>query len=111
MPINPDAVGARSEPSRRSWTSNDSLLYAVGVGAGAEDPLAELEFTTENSQDVTQRALPTMPVVLGFGGGDVISILDTGTFQNLKDILVPFGPNETPARFECAALVTLPTCQ
>jgi acyl dehydratase len=73
MPINPDAVGARSEPSRRSWTSKDSLLYAVGVGAGAEDPLAELEFTTENSQDVTQRALPTMPVVLGFGGGGVIA--------------------------------------
>ena len=27
----------------------------------------ELEFTTENSQDVTQRALPTMAVVLGAG--------------------------------------------
>jgi len=73
MPINPDAVGAKSEPARRSWTSKDSLLYAVGVGAGAEDPLSELEFTTENSQDVTQRALPTMPVVLGFGGGGVIT--------------------------------------
>jgi acyl dehydratase len=79
MPINPDAVGARSEPSRRSWTSKDSLLYAVGVGAGAEDPLAELEFTTENSQDVTQRALPTMPVILGFGGGGVIAKI--GTFN------------------------------
>jgi MFE-2 hydratase 2 N-terminal domain/MaoC like domain len=68
MPINPDAVGARSEPARRRWDSKDSLLYAIGVGAGAVDPLDELEFTTENSQDVTQRALPTMAVVLGAGG-------------------------------------------
>ena len=67
MPINPDAVGTRSQPERRRWSSKDSLLYALGVGAGADDPQAELEFTTENSQDVTQRALPTMPVVLGAG--------------------------------------------
>jgi acyl dehydratase len=69
MPINHDAVGAKSEPARHSWTSNDCLLYAVGVGAGADDPSQELAFTTENSQDVDQRALPTMAVVLGVGGG------------------------------------------
>lgn len=70
MPINPDAVGTRSEPIRRTWTSKDCLLYALGVGAGAADPSQELEFTTENSKDVTQRALPTTAVVLGgLGGG------------------------------------------
>jgi acyl dehydratase len=69
MPINHEAVGARSEPARHSWTSKDCLLYAVGVGAGAEDPSQELAFTTENSQDVDQRVLPTMAVVLGAGGG------------------------------------------
>ena len=68
MPINPEAVGAKSEPSRHSWTSKDALLYAVGVGAGQE-PSEELEFTTENSADVDQKVLPTMAVVLGFGGG------------------------------------------
>ena len=78
MPINPDAVGSTSEPARRRWTSKDSLIYALGVGAGAEDPLAELEFTTENSQDVAQRALPTMAVVLGAGGAGLGSI---GTFN------------------------------
>jgi acyl dehydratase len=67
MPVNPDAVGARSEPARRRWTSKDCLVYALGVGAGAEDPAEELAFTTENSQDVTQRALPTTAVVLGAG--------------------------------------------
>ncbi|HEX6418315.1 MAG TPA: MaoC/PaaZ C-terminal domain-containing protein [Acidimicrobiales bacterium] len=74
MPINPDAVGSRSEPVRHAWTSKDSLIYALGVGAGAADPLTELEFTTENSQDVPQRALPTMAVVLGSPGGALGSI-------------------------------------
>lgn len=69
MPIRTDAVGARSEAGRRSWTSKDALLYALGVGAGSLDPVhAELAFTTENSKDVAQRVLPTMPVVLSAGG-------------------------------------------
>ncbi len=70
MPMNLDAVGAVSQPSTISWTSKDALLYALGVGAGQTDPTGfELEFTTENSQNVEQRVLPTMPVVLGMGGG------------------------------------------
>ena len=75
MPINPNAVGAKSEPGTRSWTSKDALLYALGVGAGTIDPVhAELEFTTENSKDVRQRVLPTMPVVLGAGGNVLAQI-------------------------------------
>jgi acyl dehydratase len=65
MPLNPDAVGTVSEPAEASWTSTDSLLYALGVGAGATDPTGfELEFTTENSDGIEQKALPTMPVVI-----------------------------------------------
>ncbi len=79
MPINPDAVGAKSEPSRRSWSSKDCLLYALGVGAGADDPLGELEFTTENSNGIEQRALPTLAVVLGAGGGGAIGAI--GSFN------------------------------
>lgn len=79
MPINPDAVGSRSEPSVASWTSKDCLLYALGVGAGATDPTGfELEFTTENSQDVTQRVLPTFPVVIPGGAG---AWADVGSFN------------------------------
>ncbi len=65
MPINPSAVGSRGEPTETVWDSKDSLLYAVGVGAGQQpaDP-TELPFVTENSMEITQRALPTMPVVL-----------------------------------------------
>ena len=35
MPINPEAVGEVGTPKKRSWTSKDALLYAVGVGAGS----------------------------------------------------------------------------
>jgi acyl dehydratase len=70
MPINPDAVGHRSEPNEASWTSKDALLYALGVGAGVTDPTGfELEFTTENSQNVEQKVLPTFPVVIPGGRG------------------------------------------
>lgn len=75
MPINPDAVGAKGDPTRQSWDSKDCLLYAVGVGAGHE-PLEELQFTTENTSDVTQKVLPTMAVTLGFGGGSLGKIGD-----------------------------------
>ncbi len=64
MPLNPDAVGMKGEPTKRSWTSKDALLYSLGVGAGTD----ELAFTTENTKDTPQRVLPTMAVVLGGGG-------------------------------------------
>lgn len=64
MAINPQAVGAKGNPARRSWTSKDALLYAVGVGAGTD----ELQFTTENTKDLPQKVLPTFAVIIGGGG-------------------------------------------
>lgn len=75
MPINPDAVGSKGEPAEKAWTSKDSLLYALGVGCGTQD----LQFTTENTSGVDQRALPTMAVVLGMGGGGGMAKI--GTFN------------------------------
>jgi acyl dehydratase len=70
MPINPDAVGATSDPVDVSWTSKDALLYAVGVGAGTN----ELAFVTENTNGVDQQVLPTFAVVVGWGqGGGAVS--------------------------------------
>src|SRR5581483_2880506 len=75
MPINPDAAGFSSDPSEASWTSKDCLLYALGVGAGVIDPTGfELEFTTENSQDIEQKVLPTLPVVIPGGSGQFAKI-------------------------------------
>jgi acyl dehydratase len=77
MPMNLDSVGKVSEPGQRSWTSKDALLYALGVGAGQTDPTGfELEFTTENSQNIAQRVLPTFPVIIGMGGGAMPSFGD-----------------------------------
>jgi acyl dehydratase len=42
----------------------DALLYAIGVGAGLGGPLRELEFTTENSEGIDQRVLPTFGVLI-----------------------------------------------
>lgn len=64
MPINPDAVGEVGTPKKRSWTSKDALLYAVGVGAGTD----ELAYTTENTKDTQQKVLPTFAVIIGGGG-------------------------------------------
>jgi acyl dehydratase len=76
MPLNPEAVGTATGPTEISWTSKDSLLCAVGVGAGT----GELAFTTENTNGVQQRAFPTMPVILGWGRGES-PMAKIGTFN------------------------------
>ena len=60
----PDAVGAVGTPEKYSWTSDEALLYAVGVGAGTD----ELQYTTENTEGVRQQVLPTFAVIIGGGG-------------------------------------------
>ena len=77
MPLNPDAVGTESEPVDVAWDSKDALLYAVGVGAGTD----ELAFTTENTDRVPQRVLPTFPVVIGWGAGASSVLRAIGTFN------------------------------
>jgi acyl dehydratase len=74
MPIDPHAVGKTGDTVKRSWTSKDALLYALGVGAGTDD----LAFTTENTKDTPQRVLPTFAVIIGGGG---IPFSKIGTFN------------------------------
>lgn len=83
MPINPDAVGTKTEGNRWAWTADDALLYALGVGAGVADPVgAELEFTTENTAGVTQQALPSFCVMAGFKArGGKSPMASAGTFD------------------------------
>ena len=122
MPINPDAAGAVGEETEISWTSKDSLLYALGVGAGASDPTGfELEFTTENTRDTPQRALPTEVVVLGMGGspdyGDfnLAALLHGDQHIELHQELPPAGSAVAQSRVAAiydkikAALVVLET--
>ena len=102
MPINPDAVGETGGPVKRSWNSKDALLYAVGIGAGTSD----LEFTTENTNNTTQRVLPTFAVIIGGGGAPMNKI---GSFNpmlmvhgeqgiELLDEIPPDGEIESTGR-------------
>jgi acyl dehydratase len=59
MAIDPKAIGATTEPMLFEWTDRDTMLYALGVGAGTQD----LSFTTENSHGITQQVLPTYAVI------------------------------------------------
>jgi acyl dehydratase len=54
-------VGRRSEVLEVSWTERDTMLYALGVGAGVD----HLALTTESSAGHPLTALPTMALVLG----------------------------------------------
>jgi acyl dehydratase len=59
MAIDPKAIGAVTDPTLFEWTDRDTLLYALGVGAGLDDRA----FTTENSHDIPQQVLPTYAVI------------------------------------------------
>ena len=62
-------VGKELESGTFSWDSDRTLLYAIGVGAGLNNPLEELQFTTENTQGVEQQVIPTFMTQMAVGGG------------------------------------------
>ncbi|MEV1291586.1 MaoC/PaaZ C-terminal domain-containing protein [Pseudonocardia sp. NPDC049635] len=59
MALAPDLEGTQCEPVNFAWSRDDALLYAVAVGAGAEDPASELALTTENTAGVRTVVLPS----------------------------------------------------
>jgi acyl dehydratase len=68
MAIDYDKLKAwRFRPVEQLYTARDTILYALGLGLGA-DPMDEdqLRFTFEEAEGFA--ALPTMPVVLGSPG-------------------------------------------
>lgn len=97
MSIDLDSVGRKGEAGEREWTSFDSLLYSISVGAGLGAPETELEFTTENSTGVEQRALPSMIGVLlagtepSFGEVDMSKLLHGDQFFELHKPLPTAG--------------------
>jgi acyl dehydratase len=76
MAIDPSAIGAVTEPKVYEWTDRDTMLYALGVGAGTDD----LAFTTENSHDVAQQVLPTFAVIccMGFAAAPLVGSFNWG---------------------------------
>lgn len=76
MSIDLNAVGRSAGPVKVGWDSKDALLYALGVGAGADNPREELSLTTENTAGVSQEILPTYAIVLA---------------QRATGLRIPFG--------------------
>jgi len=76
MAIDPSAIGAVTEPTVYEWTERDTLLYALGVGAGTGD----LAYTTENSHEVPQQVLPTFAVIccMGFAATPLVGSFNWG---------------------------------
>src|ERR1700742_3193549 len=70
MPIDSNAIGAKTDANVFEWTDRDTMLYALGVGAGIDD----LAFTTENSHEVPQQVLPTYAVICcpAFGAAGLV---------------------------------------
>lgn len=67
MPIRyPEILELKSEGQRFSWTERETMLYALGIGLGA-DPMnrRELPFVYENGL----KALPTQTTVAAWGAG------------------------------------------
>ena len=109
MPLNTDSVGFATSPMEVSWTSRDTLLYALGVGAGALDPTAfELEFTTENSAGHAQQVLPTFPVVLPRRDGWVSQIgeFDPATLVHGEQSLSLHAPIPVEGRVSLVTTIT-----
>jgi acyl dehydratase len=90
MTIDPTAIGATTEPARFDWTDRDTMLYALGVGAGTDD----LSFTTENSHEITQQVLPTYAVIacMGFSAFSKIGEFNFGRLLHGSQEIRLFSP-------------------
>ena len=87
LAINPDAVGATTGPFSSSWSADDCMLYALGVGACLDDPMSrELKYVTENNSATPLRALPTMCTVLGGVLGAPSPLDDIGNYDKRMSV-------------------------
>ena len=64
MALEAENAGKSTAVIERSWTADDVILYALGVGAGQRDPADELFLTTENSRGAELAAVPSFANML-----------------------------------------------
>lgn len=90
MALDPTAIGAVTQPRLYEWTDRDTLLYALGVGAGT----ADLAFTTENSHDLPQQVLPTYAVIccMGFAAAPLVGSFNPGMLLHGSQEIRLFAP-------------------
>ncbi|MDF2444328.1 MAG: hypothetical protein JWR01_2531, partial [Subtercola sp.] len=63
--IDLDMVGRRGRTTRFTWSSKDTAVYALGIGAG-RDPLDPVELPYATGE----RAYPMMAMAIGVEGAD-----------------------------------------
>jgi acyl dehydratase len=101
-------IGQERGPWTRSWTADDALLYALGVGAGQDNPTEELAFTTENTAGVTQVALPTYAIVLAQFGGPQLGLtgVDFTQLLHAEQSLTLHRPLPVAGSVELTSMIT-----
>lgn len=107
MPLDLSLIGVESPPAERSWDGSEAILYALGVGAGLDDPLQDLQFTTENSQDVEQKVLPTFGVLIArAGGGRRLGDFDPAMLVHAEQEVELHGPLPVSGQARTTSRVT-----
>jgi acyl dehydratase len=105
MALDTSILGSEGEPIEREWSVDDTLLYALGVGAGQADQCQELAFTTENTADVTLQALPTMASLLSSGPWPNLGDIDMRKFLHVRETLELHSPWPVSGRLRTSARV------
>jgi acyl dehydratase len=87
-------VGSTSGALPVAWGERETMLYALGVGAGLGDPSRDLDLTTENSGGVTLRAVPSFLTILTVGQKrpPAMDGLDVGRFLHAEQRIELFRP-------------------
>ncbi|MFC5946806.1 MaoC/PaaZ C-terminal domain-containing protein [Pseudonocardia lutea] len=106
MPLAPDLLGTRGEPAEFAWTRDDVLLYALAVGAGQEDPLTELAFTTDNTEGLTALALPTYAAIVTRVGAVPLGDIDHTKLVHAEQAVRLHAPLPVEGRARVTAQVT-----
>jgi acyl dehydratase len=107
MTIDLDAVGRPLTVADVTWTDREVLLYALGVGAGQEDPAGELAFTMECAEGHPLRVLPTFGVALTHHASEeAIRDVDISKVVHAEQALELEGPLPSPGTARVTASVT-----
>lgn len=72
-----DMIGSAARDIPVAWDERDAMLYALGVGAGINDPARELGYTTENSEGVRLACVPSFLTVIAILPPPAFTLLDT----------------------------------
>jgi len=106
--LNVDAVGRSVESVGYQWSATDVMRYALAVGAGAGDATEELEFTTENTDGVSLRVLPTFGALVAQQSGrrPDIGPVPPGMALHAEQAMTLHGPLPTEGTTRTTATIS-----